>query len=140
MNCEGGCACGAIRFTIETAPLGTGACHCTNCQKFSGGGPNYVALLPKGALRVACGTPRLFCDRGDSGGEVQRAFCPDCGTPLWSIPEHAPFMTVKVGAFDESADLGPGLHVYCVSAPKWHPIPDGATRFEKMPPPDTAPA
>ena len=49
-------------------------------------------------------------------------------------------MTVKVGAFDESADLGPGLHVYCVSAPEWHPIPDGATRFEKMPPPDTAPA
>ena len=90
MNREGGCACGAIRFTIETAPLGTGACHCTNCQKFSGGGPNYVALLPKGALRVARGTPRLFCDRGDSGGEVQRAFCPTAERRSGASPSMLP--------------------------------------------------
>ena len=43
----GGCACGAIRFKITAPLMGVGVCHCTDCQKASGGGPNYVALAPK---------------------------------------------------------------------------------------------
>ena len=137
---EGGCACGAIRFSIDAAPLGTGACHCTQCQKFSGGGPNYVALLPKGALTVLKGQPKFYCASGDSGGAVGRAFCADCGAHLWSIPEHAPFMPVKVGAFDELADLGPKMHIYTASAPSWHPAPGDLPAFAKMPPAAVKPA
>lgn len=139
MHREGGCACGAIRFTTETAPLGTGACHCTTCQKLSGGGPNYVALLTKGAVTVTQGTPGLFQSKGDSGGSVVRAFCSDCGTPLWSIPEQAPFMTVMVGAFDNDVELGPAMHVYTASAPAWHPVPADKPTFAQMPPMDAAP-
>lgn len=139
MQREGGCACGAIRFAINAAPLGTGACHCTNCQKHAGGGPNYVALVVKSALMVTQGTPKLYRDTGDSGGTVERVFCPDCGTPLWSIPEHAPFLTIKVGAFDEGADLGPAMHIYTASAPEWHRVPNDLPGFEQMPPADMAP-
>jgi hypothetical protein len=47
----GGCACGAIRFKITAPLMGVGVCHCTDCQKASGGGPNYVALAPKTASK-----------------------------------------------------------------------------------------
>ena len=139
MNRSGSCACGAIRFNVAAEPLGTGACHCTNCQKLSGGGPNYVALLPKGVLEVTQGEPAIFIDSGDSGGTVERAFCADCGTPLWSVPEQAPFITVKVGALDSSGDLGPSMHIYTSSAPAWHPVPADKPCFDRMPPPEVAP-
>jgi len=133
MHREGGCACGAIRFELTAEPIGTGACHCTACQKLSGGGPNFVALLPKGTVKVTRGNPHIFTGTGDSGGKVERAFCADCGTPLWSVPEHAPFMTLKVGALDSSDDLAPAMHIYTASAPKWHHLPTDVPNFAKMP-------
>lgn len=139
MHREGGCACGAIRFTIDAPLLGTGACHCRNCQKFAGGGPNYVALVPKGVITITRGTPHEFHDSGDSGDKVIRAFCPDCGTPLWSVPEHKPFIPVKVGAFDDTADLAPQMHIYTASAPAWHAIPDNVPTFAQMAPAILAP-
>src|SRR5580698_7609590 len=88
MQRNGGCACGAVRFKVTAPFLGVAACHCTDCQKASGGGPNYVALAPASGLEVTRGEARVFHAKGDSGGEVGRAFCADCGTPLWSTPAH----------------------------------------------------
>jgi hypothetical protein len=64
----GGCACGGIRFGITAPLMGVGVCRCTDCQKASGGGPNYVAPAPKTAfeekpislLSPGCRTALLF--------------------------------------------------------------------------------
>ena len=140
MHREGGCACGAIRFETQAEPMLTGACHCTDCQKFTGGGPNYVALMPKGTIAVTQGQPRLLHAVNDRGGQTVRAFCPTCGTHLWGVPEDAPFMTVKVGVFDSSADLGPRMHIYTASAPAWHTLPGDLPSFPRMPPAAAQPA
>lgn len=134
MHREGGCACGAIRFETDADPIATGACHCTDCQKLTGGGPNYVALMPKGTVTITQGRPSLYRRTADSGDTVERAFCAACGTHLWGMPAHAPFMTVKVGAFDDSAQLGAVMHIYTASAPAWHAIPDTVPSFPGMPP------
>lgn len=133
MENTGGCACGAIRFRVTAPFIATGACHCTDCQKASGGGPNYVALAPKGALEVTGGEAKYYIRKGDSGGEARRAFCPDCGTPLWSEPEHLPFIPVKTGALDEGADLKPAMHIYTESAPAWHVIDSTLPCFPRAP-------
>jgi len=130
----GGCACGAIRFKVTAPFMGVGVCHCTDCQKASGGGPNYVALAPGGALEVTQGEPSIYRSHGDSGGEVGRAFCAKCGSPLWSLPPGGGFMPVKLGALDENADLTPSLHLYTSSAPPWHLMHDGLPQFPKSPP------
>jgi hypothetical protein len=39
--------CGAIRYGVHSAPLAVYACHCKDCQRFSGG-PFSVAM----AVRV----------------------------------------------------------------------------------------
>lgn len=135
MERSGGCACGAIRFKVKAPFVGVGACHCSDCQKASGGGPNYVALLPHAAFEVTKGEPVRFAKQGDSGATVHRAFCGDCGTPLWSEPAHEPFMPIKVGALDDASDLTPQMHIYTGSAPDWHQTQEGAACFEKMPPP-----
>jgi hypothetical protein len=135
MERTGGCACGAVRFKIAAPFLAVGACHCTDCQKGSGGGPNYVGLAPTAAVSVTKGEPRIYRRKGESGAEVGRVFCGECGTPLWSIPAHEQFLPIKLGALDDHSDLSPGMHIYVSSAPHWHQIPEGLPTFPKMPPP-----
>ena len=130
----GRCACGAISFKITAPVLGVVVCHCSDCQKASGGAPNYVALVPKAAFEVTDGEAKVYVSKGDSGENVGRAFCPKCGTPLWSVPPNGPFSAVKLGALDDSSDLTPTLHVYTASAPPWHLMHAGLPTFPKMPP------
>ncbi len=33
---EGGCMCGAVRYTVVGAPQRVGLCHCDECPKFGG--------------------------------------------------------------------------------------------------------
>ena len=132
---EGGCACGAVRFSVSGPLMGVGVCHCTDCQKASGGAPNYVALAPKAAFEVTKGEARVYTCKGDSGGDIGRAFCADCGSPLWSVTgADAPFTPVKLGALDDNSDLTPMLHLYTGSAPPWHLMHAGLPTFEKAPP------
>lgn len=131
----GGCACGAIRFNVTAPLLGVGVCHCADCQKESGGGPNYVGLAPMSGFEVTKGKEKVFHSKGDSGAQIGRAFCADCGSPLWSIPADQPFLPVKLGALDENSDLMADMHLYTDSAPKWHLMHDGVPTFPKTPPP-----
>lgn len=131
----GGCACGNVRFKITGPPMGVGVCHCLDCQKSSGGGPNYVALVPKGSFEVTNGEPKTYERKADSGTEVGQVFCADCGTPLWSVPgPMSPFYPVKLGALDDPSELRPQLHLYTDSAQPWHLMHEGLPRFPKMPP------
>jgi hypothetical protein len=130
----GGCACGAIRFEITEPLMGVGVCHCKDCQKASGGGPNYVALAPASGFKITKGHAKVYVCKGDSGGDIGRAFCPDCGSPLWSTPAGAPYVPVKLGALDDNASLTPALHLYTDSAPPWHLLHDGIPAFPKAPP------
>ena len=130
----GGCACGAIRFRITAPLMGVGVCHCTDCQKASGGPPNYVALAPSAGFEVTKGEAKVHFSQSDSGQSAGRAFCAECGTPLWSMPPAAPFTAVKLGALDRNSDLSPTLHLYVSSAPPWHLMHDGLPQFPKMPP------
>ena len=34
---KGGCHCGALRYRVTAAPKDSGYCHCTDCQRTTGG-------------------------------------------------------------------------------------------------------
>ncbi|HEY9217685.1 MAG TPA: GFA family protein [Phenylobacterium sp.] len=114
---------------------GHGVCHCRDCQRASGGGPNYIALAPKSAFSVIAGTAKVHTTTADSGGKVGRAFCPECGTPLWSEPAmDLPFVPIKAGALDDASALTPMFHLWTGSAQPWHTFDASAPRFETNPP------
>jgi Glutathione-dependent formaldehyde-activating enzyme len=41
LNVEGGCLCGAVRYSIQGEPLVSGTCQCRSCRKASG-----AAIVP----------------------------------------------------------------------------------------------
>ena len=67
---EGGCQCGAVRFTV-TAPSGTVyVCHCRKCRKQSASAFGISVMVPRTALRVTQGTPAHWSCAGDFRARV----------------------------------------------------------------------
>lgn len=131
---EGGCACGAVRFKLNAPFIAVGVCHCRDCQYSTGGGPAYVGLAPKGTFEITKGAPKVWATKGGSGADLGRAFCADCGTPLYSEPGSAPFIPVKAGALDDPSTLEPGIHIWTDSAQPWHLKDPNLPAFPKGPP------
>ena len=101
----------------------------------NGAGKTTTQRMLATLLLPTAGEAKVYTSKGDSGADIGRAFCADCGTPLWSIPgAGAPFFPVKLGALDDSSAFAPALHLYTDSAQPWHLMGEGLPRFPKMPP------
>ena len=86
----GGCACGAVRYECSAAPTTMVNCHCRDCQKAGGSGYSPTVVVSKGALRLMSGEPKYHSVTVESGYLARRAFCPECGTPLYASTSSRP--------------------------------------------------
>ena len=126
---EGGCLCGAVRYVLNADPLMTAVCHCTHCQRQSGGVFSTNLAIPDAAY-VQTGETKVFTDKGDSGKAVWRHFCGNCGSPILSKVEVMPGLAlVKAGTLDDMSGLTPGIEVYTDHAADWVAPIAGAQRF-----------
>lgn len=125
----GGCLCGAVRYRLKGEPLAVAVCHCTHCQKQSGGMFSTNLVVPE-ALYEQTGETRVFHDRGDSGQAVLRHFCGACGSPILSEVAVMPGLKlVKAGTLDDFSGLTPSVEVYTDHAAAWVTPVAGAQRF-----------
>jgi hypothetical protein len=116
----GGCLCGAIRYRVTQPVDKIIMCHCTDCQKASGAGASANTVVPTDRFEITQGTPKVFAKVVDSGNTLQRAFCPDCGSPIFTRRANAPEMTVlKVGSLDAPVDLKVVMNIWTRSARPW---------------------
>lgn len=122
----GGCACGAVRYAITAAPLFALNCHCRDCQRETGSAFAPVMGIAKSAFTVTRGTPRTSSLTGGSGKPVRRAFCADCGSSLYGLPEVAPdLVTVRAGSLDDPTIFRPTRDIFATQAQPWdHMDPD----------------
>ena len=79
----GGCLCGAIRYESDGEVMFALRCHCRDCQRQSGAASVAAIRVPTARFHVTKGTPKRFTAKADSGNEIVRAFCGDCGTPIY---------------------------------------------------------
>ncbi|WP_279477929.1 GFA family protein [Aureimonas sp. SK2] len=99
----GGCQCGAVRFRIHGALGRASVCHCRMCQKAFGA--FYAPLVNLGSAELVW--TRREPKRFRSSNQVQRGFCPDCGTPLtYEAPDGT---ALAIGAFDDPTALAPEI-------------------------------
>jgi hypothetical protein len=119
MRVEGGCHCGRIRYEATVDPEHVTICHCTDCQMLTGSA--YRVGVPAARETFALrGEPNTYVKTADSGTKRRHAFCPDCGTPVYSCAiENPPFYTLRVGCLRQRAELPPKRQIWCGSAVPW---------------------
>lgn len=131
---SGGCACKSVRYEVAAEPIAVMDCHCRDCQYASGGACTTAVVVPAAAFKVTKGKAKRFASKGDSGNEVYRNFCENCGSPLFSEPPGGAIMVVKAGSLDDPSWLKVGGALYTSSAQPWAHIDPNKLKFEKMPP------
>jgi hypothetical protein len=126
----GGCLCGKVRYSISQPVEKVIACHCTHCQKASGSGVSHNTPIPLSALTMTAGTPKLYEDMADSGNILNRYFCGDCGSPLYSQRTKTPEMVViKVGTLDDSNAMKLIMNIWTKSSRPWMAIDQSTACF-----------
>jgi hypothetical protein len=132
---EGGCACGAIRYKASAEPAFVAHCHCKDCQKMTGAQMATVAGVAADAFSLEQGEPKVYITKGDSGANVYRSFCSNCGSTLFSTADAmAGMYFVEAGSLDDASWLEPTSHIYTSSAQPWARIPEDMAQFPKLPP------
>ncbi|WP_234679235.1 GFA family protein [Bradyrhizobium monzae] len=130
----GGCACGAIRYSIAGEPLFSNHCQCRDCQRESGSGHGSYATFARAGVTVT-GEAKTWDMVGDSGNVKTRAFCPECGVAVYMTFAAMPdIFTIRAASLDEPARYKPQVVTYAVRAYDWDHLDAGLTKFETMPP------
>ena len=122
---EGGCACGHVRYRMESKPLFVHCCHCRWCQRESGAAFAQNAMIESDRVALLAGDPDLVDTPSASGLGQRIARCPRCRLALWSHNAGAgPLVKfVRVGTLDQPDLLPPDIHIFTASKQPWVVLP-----------------
>ena len=129
----GGCACGAVRFQLASAPWDAGWCHCRTCQLNSGSPAMVFASVAPADYVVTSGKEQIRSFASSSFGH--RGFCGACGTPLYMRVDHQPeTLDFSVATLDDPAAVTPHFHIFYASRIGWADAADDLPRHDKFRP------
>ncbi|RJF90368.1 GFA family protein [Sphingomonas cavernae] len=129
---EGGCACGAVRYRLDSDPLIVHCCHCLDCQRQTGSAFVLNALIESDRVTLLAGEPEPFPVPTDSGRPHDIYRCPICQTALWSDYGRRGWLRfVRLGTLDDPAEFSPGVHIYTRSKQPWISLPEDVPQFEE---------
>ena len=126
--------CGDVRFELTAPPEYAGYCHCTRCQRRTGGAAAISARVVRGSFEVTSGAELIACYKPEQGYE--KAFCSRCGSALFSRnPDDHEEISVRMGTFDGDPGVRPSYHQFVAYAVVWEPVPDdGLPRYPERRP------
>lgn len=123
MTITGRCLCGRVAYEYEGVVGPANYSHCEDCRRCTGSAYNIGVRLALADLRISSGEPKSFTKRGDSGRELTRHFCGDCGSPLYtSAPLHPEHVYVRAGSLDDPSVVEPMHQSWVGSAVAWSRI------------------
>ena len=133
MSITGRCLCGQASYEVSGEPMMTAVCHCRNCQRQAGSAFSIIMGVASDTVELN-GELKTFHDTADSGAALHRKFCPECGSPLFSVLADAPQVTyIKAGTLDDVSELKPQFQIWCKSAQPWLELNAALPRFEENP-------
>ena len=79
-------------------------------------------------LHLIQGELKLYTDtETESGNAVQRFFCGNCGSPIYSaVPGFEGMIFLKTGMMDDTSGFAPQFHAWGDTKQNWLEITDGA--------------
>ena len=115
---NGGCYCGDITITGEVLSDKIMACHCTDCQKFSGEPFRAFAGIAADAVKIS-GSVSEFLKIAESGNERVQGFCGKCGSHLYATDPAKTLFVIRTGCLDQHHKLVPAKYIFGKSAVDW---------------------
>ena len=119
MKIDGSCHSGNITYTAEIDPENVRICHCTDCQTLSGSAFRTSVRANKEAFNLQ-GQPKIYVKTVESGAKRAQAFCPECGTSIYSAAVDDPqIFNIRVSTARQRGELRPKSQGWCRSARDW---------------------
>jgi len=133
----GGCRCDALRYTLALDALPrTYACHCRDCQTWTGTAFSQQAVITEAQISVE-GETALFELPHPSGERVSRQHvCGRCHMRLYNINTGRPgFVALRAGTLDHSDELMVVAHIWTKRKQPWFIVPDSEPSWPEAAPP-----
>jgi hypothetical protein len=136
---DGGCACGAVTYSMNTQPIVVHCCHCSECQRQTGSAFVLNAIIE--ADRVVFDGPitEVTLPTPSGNGQVVTR-CRECGVAVFSnyLSRQGKLRYIRVGTMDQPGKCPPHVHIFTSSKLPWLtlssdvPIFEGFYRFEEV--------
>ena len=128
---KGSCLCGKVRYTYQGDITEIAMCHCSQCRKAQGGA--YATNSPVETSKLVF-TGAEFIKEFQSNSLKVRAFCSNCGSPLYSARRDLPdTRRLRIGTIETAFTCDNRYHIYADSVAQWHEINDAYPKFKEMP-------
>lgn len=115
---KGACLCGSISYKVFSDPVSARVCWCSVCQKIASNG-TVNAVINNESLKVEGDLSEYKCI-AESGNEIVRRFCSNCGSHLFANSSAFPDFTVlRIGTLDDPSSIKPTMNIWSESAPAW---------------------
>lgn len=132
MYLEGHCNCGGVKYFSDILPEFTAVCHCKTCQRQTSSSASLVVGVKDSALHIEGESLGTFITHGDSGQDVYRSFCKNCGSPIVSRCDAIPGLAfIKAGTLNDTSILDPKIELYLQDAQAWTSRIAGAECFTR---------
>ena len=129
---SGGCLCGYVRYEHAGEPGGANYCHCPDCRRTTGSAFSLAVRGRTDSLRITCGRVKAYTKIGDSGNEITREFCPECGCPLFTRSRaHPEFVYIKAGSLDDPTLVKPICQIWTEMAVPWARVEEHLTTYPR---------
>lgn len=130
----GQCACGAVKFEFNKDPEFIANCHCLDCKRASGGEMATFFGVPEADFSLTSGVPKAFHYIANSGKGLDRNFCGECGSRLYStnLETFPGLVFVQLGSLDRPELIVPKLEMFTKRRLKWN-RPLDMPQFSDMP-------
>ncbi len=131
---HGSCLCGDISYDYDEQAAGASVhCHCRDCQRVTGSGKATVVLFPESAVTIS-GDYKRFSNIGSDGSHVNRGFCPNCGSQMFTFVDEIPGnVFIKAGTMDDSTWLEVAMNCWESTANPWSPPNSALPGVERNP-------
>lgn len=137
MTITGGCRCGEVRYELVSDELPQSyACHCLDCQTWSGSAFMLHAMVPEEALKIRGEAVRLRLQDGTEAMPSEHIGCTSCLTRIANTNSAIPGVAVlKMGTLDRSKEVVPAAHIWVSRAQPWIVLDEDAPSFDETPSP-----
>lgn len=128
---RGSCLCGEVQYEYsgELGPIVM--CHCSQCRRAQGSA--YATNSPVQASRFRFVAGQELVKEFESTAGKKRAFCQECGSPLYSRRDAKPeVLRLRIGTLTTPIGVKPSHHIYADSAAEWYEFTDRLPRYAEL--------